>query len=78
MAEDNLDIANAQLGLYMQQLKELELVSPIEGTVINRFAEPGEYLLPGSPVFEIGKLTEVTCDIYIPENKYEWSILGRR
>ena len=78
MAEDNLDIANAQLELYMQQLEELELVSPIEGTVINRFAEPGEYLLPGTPVYEIGNLTEVTCDIYIPENKYGWSIWSRR
>lgn len=70
MAEDHLNIARVQLELYKQQLKELEIVSPSEGTIINRFAEPGEYLLPGSPVFEIGKLLEVTCDIYIPENKY--------
>ncbi|GEM_PF-963425 len=70
IAEDKLNIASVQLELYKQQLKELEIVSPSEGTVINRFAEPGEYLLPGSPVFEVGKLLEVTCDIYIPENKY--------
>jgi HlyD family secretion protein len=77
MAEDNLKIAGAQLALYEEQLKLLEIISPIEGIVINRFAQPGEYLLPGAKVLEIGDLSQVTCDIYIPEDRYGKVFLGQ-
>ncbi len=70
IAEDNLTIAEAQLELYKQQIAELDIISPIEGIILNKLSEEGEYLLPGTPIYEIGDLHNVTCDIYIPEDKY--------
>ena len=34
-------------------------------------------MLPGAPVMEIADLSEVICDIYIPENKYGKVFLGQ-
>jgi HlyD family secretion protein len=70
IAGDNLTTAEAQLELYKQQIAELDIISPIEGVILNKLSEEGEYLLPGTPIYEIGDLYNVTCNIYIPEDKY--------
>ena len=70
IAEDNLNIAEAQLELYNQQIDELDIISPIDGVVLNKLSEEGEYLLPGTSIYEIGDLYHVICNIYIPEDKY--------
>ncbi len=70
IAEDNLAVVEAQLELYRQQIAELNIISPINGIILNKLSEEGEYLLPGSPIYEIGDLSNVTCSIYIPEDQY--------
>jgi HlyD family secretion protein len=78
IAEDNLNIARAQLELYKQQLKELDIITPIEGIILNKLAEEGEYLIPGTPIYEIGNLYNVTCNIYVPEDKYGKIFLNQK
>lgn len=46
IAEKNLDVVKTQLELYKEQLDELNITSPIDGIILNKFAEEGEYLLP--------------------------------
>jgi len=70
IAEKNLDVVKAQLELYKEQLDDLNIKSPIDGIILNKFAEIGEYLLPGTPVYEVGDLYNVECNIYIPEDQY--------
>jgi len=78
IAEDNLEIARVQLELYQQQLDDLNIKTPIKGIVLNKFAEEGEYLLPGAPIYEIGDLYNVYCNIYIPEDKYGKIFLNQK
>jgi HlyD family secretion protein len=52
-AQAQLDAAQAQLALLQQQLKDAELVSPVDGVVRNRLMEPGELATPQRPVFSI-------------------------
>lgn len=70
IASDNLGIAESQLMLYEQQITEFDITSPIDGVVLNKLSAEGEYLLPGTPIYEIGDLQNVICNIYIPEDKY--------
>jgi len=70
LARDNLNIASAQLDLYSQQIELLNIISPIEGVVLGKLAEEGEYLLPGTPIYQIGDLYNVACSIYVPEDEY--------
>ena len=78
IAEKNLDVVKAQLGLYSEQLDELNIISPIDGIILNKFAEEGEYLLPGTPVYEVADLYNVKCDIYIPEDEYGKIFLNQK
>jgi HlyD family secretion protein len=77
IAEDNLSIAESQLMLYEQQIAELDIISPIDGVILNKLSVEGEYLLPGTPIYEIGDLHNVICNIYIPEDKYGKIFLGQ-
>jgi HlyD family secretion protein len=70
IAQKSLDVVKAQLELYKEQLDDLNIKSPIDGIILNKFAEAGEYLLPGTPVYEVGDLYNVECNIYIPEDQY--------
>ncbi|MDD5622722.1 MAG: efflux RND transporter periplasmic adaptor subunit [Actinomycetota bacterium] len=78
IAENNLSIARAQLELYNEQLNELNITTPIKGIILNKLAEEGEYLLPGTPVYEIGNLYNVTCSIYVPEDNYGKIFLNQK
>jgi len=77
IAEDNLSIAESQLILYEQQIAELDIISPIDGVILNKLSVEGEYLLPGTQIYEIGDLHNVICNIYIPEDKYGKIFLGQ-
>lgn len=48
--------AEAQLGQARTRLKDLALVSPIDGTVTKRTADPGTMASPGSPILEVQSL----------------------
>ena len=78
IAEKNLDVVKAQLELYKEQLDELNITSPIDGIILNKFAEEGEYLLPGTPVYEVADLYNVKCSIYIPEDEYGKIFLNQK
>lgn len=78
IAENNLEAARAQLELYKQQLSDFSIISPIEDIILNKFAEEGEYLLPGAPIYEIGDLYNMFCNIYIPEDEYGKIFLNQK
>ncbi|MCL4378456.1 MAG: efflux RND transporter periplasmic adaptor subunit [Actinobacteria bacterium] len=78
IARANLEITKAQLDLYNEQLNQLNIISPMDGIILNKFNEAGEYLLPGTPVYEVGDLYKVLCDIYIPEAEYGKIFLNQK
>jgi multidrug efflux pump subunit AcrA (membrane-fusion protein) len=56
LAQSRLDQANAQLLAAQEALKDLELRAPFAGVVCNLQARPGEWLIPGKPVLQLGNL----------------------
>ena len=55
------------LALARTRLSYATVVSPLNGTVLSRNAEPGEYVAAGTPVVTIADLREVWLRGYIPE-----------
>jgi HlyD family secretion protein len=43
------------------------IVSPLTGTVLTKYHEPGEWVNPGTKVFTLADLREVWCLIYVPQ-----------
>jgi len=52
-AEAQLKASEAQLALLKQQLKDADLVAPLNGVVRSRLMEPGEITSPQRPVFSL-------------------------
>lgn len=61
-----LEIQIAQLD---DQLEKTRIVSPISGTVLNRYAEAGELATMGTPLFKIADITEMFLRAYVTNDQ---------
>lgn len=69
--------AEANLNLLDTQLTKLTLAAPTNGVLLTRSVEPGEVVNPGSVVFTLADLTNLTLKVYIPEDRYAEVSLGQ-
>jgi HlyD family secretion protein len=74
-AESNA--AGAAVALVESQIASLTIASPIDGIVLARAIEPGEYAAPGAPLLRIGQLEDLTLTVYVLEDRYGEIELGQ-
>jgi RND family efflux transporter MFP subunit len=65
-ARENRQIAQAELDLAKQTLNEHEIKAPFDGIVIKRWKEPGESVRANDAVVELGNLSRLAADAYVP------------
>jgi RND family efflux transporter MFP subunit len=65
-AVENRKIAEAELALAGQTLKEHTIVAPFDGIVINRYKNPGESVRANEKVVWLGNPYKVCVDPYVP------------
>lgn len=66
-ARARLAAAEAQVKVLQQVLADSVIVSPLAGTVIDRLAEPGEFLPAGTPVLVVADLVHPWLEVYVDE-----------
>jgi HlyD family secretion protein len=49
------------------RLSWCDIASPIDGKVLNRYHEPGEYVNPGTKLLTLANIKDIWAYIYIPE-----------
>jgi HlyD family secretion protein len=59
--------AQESLALAQTHLDYATLVSPLSGVILSKAIEPGEHVVPGTPVITVGDLTKVYLRAYINE-----------
>lgn len=76
---------NAQMGTadiqklqVADQLRKCHIVSPISGTVIEKYMEQGEYVVIGKPVFKIADTDRMFLRAYITSAQLKSVKLGQR
>jgi len=69
--------AEANLALIEAQLAKLVVTAPVDGMILTRNVEPGEVVSPGSVVFSLSRLSDLTITVYIPEDRYGEVKLGQ-
>lgn len=69
--------ARAMLAAIDSQVAQLSVNSPIDGVVLTRAIEPGEYAAPGAPLMVIGNLDALEITVYVPEDRYGILNLGQ-
>src|SRR5262249_22858184 len=51
--------ARASVRYYSDQLKDTKILSPVDGVVVNKALEVGEWVTPGTPILTIDDLTTI-------------------
>ncbi|MBI5353503.1 MAG: efflux RND transporter periplasmic adaptor subunit [Chloroflexi bacterium] len=69
--------AEASLSLLDTQLAKLVIVAPMDGVILARNVEPGEFVQPGAVALTMADLTNLTITVYVPENLYGQIGLGQ-
>lgn len=58
---------DARIAQFQQQIDDALLMSPVDGILTSRVAEPGEQLQMGSPICVITKLSEAWLTVYVAD-----------
>ncbi len=66
-AKTSVNEAMERLNQAKQQLSYTELFAPMDGTILSRSADPGEFLNPSTPVVTLGDLTHPWLRAYVNE-----------
>lgn len=61
-----------------EQIRKSRIASPITGTILEKFAETGEYAAPGKPLFKIANLNEVYLRSYFTASQLADIRLGQQ
>ena len=77
-AKSSLAQAQANLALLDAQLAKLTVNSPIDGIILTRNVEPGEFVQPGATALTMADLSQITITVYVPEDRYGQISLGQK
>jgi len=76
-AQGAVDEAEANLALLDTQLKKLTVYAPMDGVILARNVEPGEFVQTGASAITMANLNELTITVYVPEDRYGEISLGQ-
>jgi RND family efflux transporter MFP subunit len=65
-ARENRAIAGAELDLAKRTLDEHTILAPFDGLVLKRMKHPGESVRANEAVIELGDLSKLSVDAYVP------------
>ena len=69
--------AQANLALIDTQMAKLTIYAPMDGVVLTRNVEPGEFVQPGAAALTMANLNELTITVYVPETRLNEIKLGQ-
>ena len=77
-AQKAVQQAQANLDLLDAQIAKLAVYAPMDGTILTRNVDPGEFVQPGAVAFALADLNNITITVYIPEDRYGQISLGQQ
>jgi multidrug resistance efflux pump len=77
-AESSVQQAEANLSLLDTQIAKLTIPAPMNGMILTRNVEPGEFVQPGAVAFVMADLNNITITVYVPEDRYGQISLGEQ
>jgi len=67
----------AQVSLIDEQIKDAQITSPLTGTVLDKYAEQGEFAMPGKALFKVANLDEMQLRAYVTADQLSRIKLGK-
>jgi len=69
--------AEASLALLDTQIAKLTVYASMDGIILTRNVEPGEFVQPGAVALTMADLNHLTITVYVPEDQYGNISLGQ-
>lgn len=76
-AQAAVKTAEANLALLDTQMTKLTVYAPMDGVILTRNVEPGEFVQPGAVALTMANLNELTITVYVPEPRLNEISLGQ-
>jgi membrane fusion protein (multidrug efflux system) len=67
LARARVAAAEADLGVLDRALRDANVAAPFDGLIVQRFVSRGEYVTPGSKLFELVALDPIEVEFHVPE-----------
>ena len=77
-AKTNVAAAQSRLNTIDTQLKKISILAPMDGVLLTRNVEPGEFVQPGAAAFAMANLDDLTITVYVPEDQYGNISIGQK
>jgi HlyD family secretion protein len=72
-----VEALDAQVALINDRLARSRVVSPLDGTILTRYVEPGEFVQQGQPLFKLASLDSLTFRAYVSGSQLTSLRLGQ-
>jgi HlyD family secretion protein len=66
----------ARVAQFADQIQKSKVINPIDGTVLTTYVKPGEFVQPGTPLYDIASLDTVELRAYVSEPQLSGIKLG--
>lgn len=72
------DASNQQIKIVNSQMDDAVIKSPIDGTILKKYAERGEFAIPGKALFKVADLQKMILRAYITADQFDNLKLGQQ
>lgn len=74
---NDLKSIDVQIEKINDQIKKSQIINPINGVVLNKYAEPGEVTGFGKPLYKIADISEMTLRVFVSETQLPQIKIGQ-
>lgn len=74
---NDLKSIDVQIEKINDQIKKSKIINPINGVVLNKYAEPGEVTGFGKPLYKIADISEMTLRVFVSETQLPQIKIGQ-
>lgn len=75
---EELRVIDIQIAQVEESIRRCYITNPVKGTVLSRFAEPGEVTAYGKPLYKIADLSTMELRVYISGNMLSTVKIGQQ
>ena len=68
----------AQIAQLEDQMRNSIITSPIQGTILTKYMEQGEFAAPGKPLFKVGNIQDMKLRAYITADQLTTLKIGQK
>jgi len=76
IAESNA--MDTQIALAREKLDNCKIINPVKGTILEKYAEPHELVMPGKALYKIADLSEMELKVFVSGSQLPHIALGQK